>query len=251
MKITVENKAAKFLIRLADTEMVLGQRLCEMCSNGPFLEEDIAMSNTALDLIGRAEELYKIIAEIEGNKHSADDYVYRRNEREYFSIKLVEMPNEDFAWTIARSYLHDVYIREIFRQLKDNSSISGVSPLAEKVLIEIEYNHEKVRDWMYRLGLGTEESNQRMQAAVDHMYRYVAEMFNFDDIDNEFISDTAAIEANWQKEVALTLAETNIKEPEIRDVVMRDYREGFHTEHLGHLLSELQYLTRAYPEAKW
>lgn len=251
MKITIENSAAQFLIRLADTEMILGQRLSEMCSKGPYLEEDIAMSNTALDQIGRAEELYKIAAEIEGNKFTPDDYVYRRNEREYFCLKLVEQPNEDFAWTQARSYLHDVWAYELFSQLKQNTSIPNLSGLAEKVLIEIQYNLDKSKDWMFRLGLGTEESNERLQKAVNHLYRYVAEIFAFDAVDKEFIPDPSSLEANWKKEVTLTLSEVNIEEPEVKKVYMRDFREGYHSEYLGHLLNDLQYLTRSYPDAKW
>ncbi|MBK8927978.1 MAG: phenylacetate-CoA oxygenase subunit PaaI [Crocinitomicaceae bacterium] len=118
MPIIIDKPEAKFLVRLADTELVLAQRLCEMCSNGPFLEEDIALSNIALDLIGRAEQLYLLVAEVEGKGLSADDYAYRRNEREYFSMKLVELPNTDFAWVIVRQYLHDVYMQELFSQLQ-------------------------------------------------------------------------------------------------------------------------------------
>jgi ring-1,2-phenylacetyl-CoA epoxidase subunit PaaC len=250
MKITIDNEAAKFVIRLADTEMILGQRLSETCSNGPFLEEDLALSNVALDLIGRAEQLYNIVSEIEGKGLTADDYAYRRNEREYFCIKLVEQPNTDFAWTIARSYLHDVYVNEVFTHLL-KSDIPNLAGLAEKVLIEIRYNLSHARDWMLRLGIGTEESNGRIQEAVDQMFRYVPEIFNWDDIDKKYIADTGAIEANWKSEVSGLLKEAKINEPELKDVIMRDYRNGFHSEFLGHILSEMQFLPRAYPDAKW
>ncbi|MCB9225249.1 MAG: 1,2-phenylacetyl-CoA epoxidase subunit PaaC [Crocinitomicaceae bacterium] len=250
MRITIDNDAAKFVVRLADTEMILGQRLCEMCSNGPFLEEDIALSNVALDLIGRAEQLYKIVSEIENKGLSADDYAYRRNEREYFCLKLVEQPNTDFAWTITRSYLHDVYANEVFKQLL-KSDIPNLAGLSEKVLIEIRYNLTHARDWMLRLGIGTEESNSRVQGAVDQMFRYVPEIFHWDVVDNKYLSDTAAIEKSWKSEVSALLKEANIKEPELMDVVMRDYREGFHSEFLGHILTEMQFLPRAYPDAKW
>lgn len=250
MNIRIDKDEAKFVIRLADTEMILGQRLCEMCSNGPFLEEDIALSNVALDLIGRAEQLYRIVAEIEGKGLTYDDYAYRRNEREYFCIKLVELPNTDFAWTIARSYLHDAYVKEVYTQLL-NSNIPNLAGLAEKVLIEIRYNFSHARDWMLRLGIGTDESNSRLQTAIDNMFRYVPEIFNFDVIDNKFLTDTASIESNWKKEVSALLAESKINEPELSKIYMRDYREGFHSEYLGHILSEMQFLPRAYPDAKW
>ncbi|MBI3133737.1 MAG: phenylacetate-CoA oxygenase subunit PaaC [Bacteroidetes bacterium] len=250
MAITIDKEQAQFLVRLADTEMILGQRLCEMCSNGPFLEEDIALSNIALDLIGRAEQLYILISEIEGKGLSADDYAYRRNEREYFSIKLVEQPNTDFAWVIARQYLHDVYVKEIFTQLL-SSKIDKVAGLSEKVLKEITYSHVHARDWMFRLGIGTPESNRRLQAAVDHLFKYAGELFAFDSIDKKFLSDITKLEQGWKSAVALTLAEANVKQPEIHKIYMRDYREGFHSEYLGHILSEMQFLPRAYPDAKW
>ncbi|UKN03112.1 phenylacetate-CoA oxygenase subunit PaaC [Paracrocinitomix mangrovi] len=250
MNITIDNDFAKFVIRLADTEMILGQRLSEMCSNGPFLEEDIALSNSALDLIGRAEELYKIVSEVEAKGVSPDDYVFRRNEREYFCIKLVEQPNEDFAWTIARSYLHDVYAKEVFTQLTSSEN-EQLSALAKKVLVEIEYNLDRSRDWMVRLGQGTEESNKRLQVAVDHMYKYISELWDWDEIDNKYLSNADQIKANWETEVKGVLNSSNINIPELSPVFMGDYRNGVHSEFLGHLLTEMQYLPRAYPNAKW
>ncbi|MBK7130895.1 MAG: phenylacetate-CoA oxygenase subunit PaaC [Crocinitomicaceae bacterium] len=250
MPIIIDKPEAKFLVRLADTELVLAQRLCEMCSNGPFLEEDIALSNIALDLIGRAEQLYLLVAEVEGKGLSADDYAYRRNEREYFSMKLVELPNTDFAWVIVRQYLHDVYMQELFSQLQ-KSEIQKLSGLAEKVLKEIRYSLIHAHDWMQRLGIGTPESNQRTQNALNHFYKYVHEMFAFDQLDGKFIPDTQSLEKIWLSAVALTLSESNLQQPEIRKIYQHDYRNGFHTEYLGHLLSEMQFLPRAYPDAKW
>jgi ring-1,2-phenylacetyl-CoA epoxidase subunit PaaC len=250
MKITIENKEAKFLIRIADSSLILAQRLAEMCSKAPFLEEDIAISNCSLDLFGRAEEIYKIIAELEGNKFTPDDYVFRRNEREFFNIKLVEQPNEDFAWTISRQYMHDIWAKEVFTQLRSSKNEQLVG-LCQKVLKEIEYSHIHSKDWMYRLGLGTEESNRRLQAALDHLLKYVEEIFNFDDLDKEYFTDSANIEKVWQDEINLVLSEINIERKEIQPLSMRDFRDGFHSEHIGHLLSIMQYLPRAYPDAKW
>ena len=138
MKITFQNNEAKFLVRIADTSLILAQRLAELCSKAPFLEEDIAISNCSLDLFGRAEELYKIIGEIEGNIHSPDDYVFRRNEREYFNIKLVEQPNEDFAWTVARQFMHDVWAKEVFTQLLEYKNEDAISEL--KIAIKLNPN---------------------------------------------------------------------------------------------------------------
>ncbi|MCG8577311.1 MAG: phenylacetate-CoA oxygenase subunit PaaC [Flavobacteriales bacterium] len=250
MKITIENKEAKFLLRIADTALILGQRVAELCSNGPFLEEDIAQSNISLDLFGRAEELYKIIAKIEGDKYTADDYVFHRNEREYFNLKLVEQPNEDFAWTIARQYMHDVYVQEVFSQFQSSSN-EELAGLSAKVLKEIRYSYLHSKDWMMRLGLGTEESHRRLQDAVSHLRKFVEEIFNWDELDREYYQDCDKIKSNWESEVNATLDACNITREDIPSQSMRDYRDGFHSEHIGHLLSIMQYLPRAYPDAKW
>jgi len=250
MGIKIQNKEAQFIIRLADTEIILGQRLTEMCSKGPFLEEDIAISNLALDLFGRGEELLKIVSNIEGNNYSADDYAYRRNEREYYNLNLSEQPNNDFAWVMAKQYLHDVYVDLVFTQLlkSKNTELAGLS---EKVLKEIQYSLNHSRDWMMRLGLGTDESNSRLQVAINHLWKYIQEIFLFDDIDTEFLENTEAIKTNWFSAIEKLLAEANISIPETKHYDIRDYRKGFHSEHLGPLLAIMQYIPRSYPDAKW
>lgn len=250
MKVSVENKEALWLLRLADTSLIMGQRMAEMCSNGPFLEEDIALSNISLDLFGRAEELYKIVANLDGNKYSPDDYVFHRNEREFYNIKLAEQPNENFAWVIARQFLHDIYAKGAFTQL-ESSKNTDLAGLATKVLKEIDYNLSHCTDWMYRLGLGTEESNQKLQDAIDHLLKYTSEIFNFDELDKSYYSDCTNIEKVWNSEVNRILSEVNIVRKEVPELSMRDFRDGFHSEHIGHLLSIMQYLPRAYPDAKW
>lgn len=250
MKITIENKDAMSVIRLADTSVILAQRLAEMCSNGPTLEEDIALSNISLDLFGRAEELYRIVARMEGNKFTPDEYVFHRNEREYYNIKLVEQPNHDFAWVISRQLLHDIYAKELFTQLS-NSPIHEIAGLSQKVLKEIRYSFMHSHDWTNRLGLGTPESNQRMQAALDHLMKYVDEMFNFDELDRKFIPDPEKLKSTWFSEVDRILGESNLKRNAVAPLSMLDFRQGFHSEHMGHLLSIMQFLPRAYPDAKW
>jgi len=250
MKITIENSEAKFIVRLADTSVILGQRLAEMCSKGPTLEEDIALSNISLDLFGRADELYKIVAKLDGDKFTPDDYVFRRNEREYYNIKLVEQPNEDFAYVIVRQFLHDVYAKEAFTQLL-NSENKELAGLSEKVLKEIRYSYIHCKDWINRLGLGTEESHKRTQSAVDHLMKYVEELFNFDALDKKYFVDCEKLKATWNTEVDTVLSESNLKRNAVAPLSMRDFRDGFHSEHIGHLLSIMQYLPRAYPDAKW
>ena len=250
MGIKIQSKEAQFIIRLADTEIILGQRLTEMCSKGPFLEEDIALSNLALDLFGRGEELLKIISNLEGGHTIPDDYTFRRNEREYFNLKLAEQPNDDFAWVISRQFLHDVYVNEVFIQLLDSKN-AEVKGLAEKVLKEIAYSLEHSRDWMIRLGIGTEESNSRLQKSINNVWKYIQEIFAFDDIDNEFLTDTAAITKTWNAEIEKVFKEANLETPESKKLDIRDYRDGFHSEHLGFILATMQYLPRSYPDAKW
>lgn len=250
MKLNLQQNESKFLIRVADTSLILAQRLAEMCSRGPFLEEDIALSNISLDLFGRSEELYKIICSLENADYTPDDLVFRRNEREYYNIKLVEQPNEDFAWVIARQYFHDAYAKEVFTQLLDSNN-SEVVGLAQKVLKEIKYSFIHSKDWMERLGLGTEESNSRLQTAIDHILKYVEEIFAFDDIDRENLTDADKLKTTWENEINATLTACNLTRKEISPLSMRDFRDGFHSEHLGHLLSIMQYLPRAYPDAKW
>ena len=250
MDLTINKDESKFLIRIADTSLIMAQRMAEMCSNGPFLEEDIALSNISLDMFGRAEELYKIICTIEEAGYTPDDLVFRRNEREYYNLKLAEQPNNDFAWVIARQFFHDAYAKEVYTQLLefDNSEVVG---LAQKVLKEIKYSYMHAKDWMERLGLGTEESNQRMQKAVDHLMKYVEEIFAFDSIDRAFFADADKIKTVWDNDINATLEACNLTRKEIMPLSMRDFRDGFHSEHMGHLLSIMQYLPRAYPDAKW
>ena len=250
MAIIIENQLAKFLVRLADTEIILGQRLAEMCSNGPTLEEDIALSNLGLDCFGRGEELMKLVSEIEGGELSPDDYVFRRNEREYFCIKLVEQPNNDFAWVVIRQFLHDVYVTEIFNQLLSHEN-QELAALSKKVLKEIEYSQIHAHDWIMRLGNGTEESNKRTQNAVDIMWKHVEELFNFDEVDTAILPHADQIKAIWDNTVNDLFSKANINRPEDKKRHILDFRDGFHTEYLGLILADMQYLPRAYPDAKW
>jgi ring-1,2-phenylacetyl-CoA epoxidase subunit PaaC len=250
MAITIENKLAKFLVRLADTEVVLGQRLAEMCSNAPTLEEDIALSNLGLDCFGRGEELMKLVAESEGGELTPDDYVFRRNEREYFCLKLVEQPNTDFAWVVVRQFLHDVYATEVFNQLLTHEN-QELAALSKKVLKEIEYSQIHSYDWIVRLGNGTEESHRRIQNAVDGVWKYIEEIFKFDEVDKAFLPHYEQIQTIWDKTVNDLFAKANITRPEDKKRHILDYRDGFHSEHLGMLLADMQYLPRAYPNAKW
>lgn len=250
MAITIKASLAKFLIRLADSEIILGQRLAEMCSNAPTLEEDIALSNLSLDCFGRGEELMKLISIAEGDLYTPDDYVFRRNEREYFCIKLAEQPNNDFAWVVVRQFLHDVYVTEIFTQLLNHDD-QELAALSKKVLKEIEYSQLHSHDWIVRLGNGTEESKLRTQNAFNLMWKHVEELFKFDEVDRAQLPHHDQIETIWNTIVNNTLNQAGLERPKDDKRHIRDFRDGFHSEHLGLILADMQYLPRAYPDAKW
>ncbi|MDX1351328.1 MAG: 1,2-phenylacetyl-CoA epoxidase subunit PaaC, partial [Putridiphycobacter sp.] len=206
--------------------------------------------NLGLDCFGRGEELMKLVAELEGGELTPDDYVFRRNEREYFCLKLVEQPNNDFAWVVVRQFLHDVYATEVFNQLLTHEN-QELAALSKKVLKEIEYSQIHSHDWIVRLGNGTEESHRRIQNAVDGVWKYIEEIFKFDKIDKAFLPHYEQIQTIWDKTVNDLFAEANITRPEDKKRHILDYRDGFHSEHLGMLLADMQYLPRAYPDAKW
>ncbi len=243
-----------YSLRLGDDAWILSHRLSEWCSNGPFLEEDLALTNLALDLIGRAQGFYKYAAELEGKGKTEDDLAYRRNERQYFNHLLVEMPNGNFADTIARQLYVSVFEYYFFNELK-NSSDETFAALAAKTLKEVKYHMAHAVDWTIRLGDGTEESHWKMQRALDSLWMYTGELFEMDEVDNELLQqciavDVIALKAKWQEHIERVLKQATLKQAE--DAYMQTgSRKGIHTEHLGHMLGDMQYLQRAYPDAKW
>lgn len=244
----------KYAIRLGDDAVVLGHRLSEWCSFGPFLEEDLALTNVALDFIGRARMFYSYAAELAGDGSTEDTYAYTRDNREFTNLLIHELKNGDFAFTMVRQYFVDVYTLAYMQQLQ-KSSDQTLAAIADKVVKESRYHLRRSYDWMLRLGDGTEESNRRMQEAVENLWGYVPEMFEMDDLERELAEagigvDAAALENDWYATVRATLAQANLKEP-IGDWSIRGGREGTHTEALGHILSDMQFVQRAYPGLQW
>lgn len=244
----------KYILRLADNSFVYGHRVSELCSKGPFLEEDIAMTNMALDYLGQATALYKHAAALEGKGRSEDDMVYRRTERNFYNHLITELPEGDFGFTMARMFLLSVYHIHLFEELSKSKDeiLAGV---AAKALKEIKYHLRHTSNWMLRLGDGTEESNKRVQNALNDLWMYTGELFMTDEIDEAAVTsgigtDVSKIQAVWKKEVKAILDESHLKMPE--DGFMQSgSRKGIHTEHLGFMLAEVQYLQRTYPDAKW
>lgn len=251
---TTTNALYQYCLRLGDDAVVLGHRLAEMCSRGPFLEEDLALTNIALDYTGRAQLYFEYAAEIENRGRNGDDLVYRRPEREFYNHLLCEQPNTDFAYVIVREFLFAAYDRFLLDDLCAGKDARLVE-IAAKTLKETRYHLAHASDWMIRLGCGTEESSARMQRALDALWPYTGELFEMDDVDLQLLeqgiaADLHTIRSLWQTEVRQTLQRAKLRQP--ADGYMHTgSRKGVHTEHLGHLLAEMQYLVRAYPEAVW
>ncbi len=244
----------EYLLRLGDNALVLGHRLSEWCGHGPVLEEDIAMSNIALDLVGQATLWLERAAEVEGKGRSADDLAFRRDALDWRNCLLAEQPNGDFAVTMARQFLFDCHHLALLEALR-GSADAGVAAVAAKAVKEAAYHRGHSGGWLVRLGDGTEESHARAQAALDLLWPYTAELFEADAIDRAMAArgigpDPAGLGPAWDAAVAETLAEATLARPEPGHAVSGG-RRGVHSEHLGFLLAEMQFLPRAYPDARW
>lgn len=243
-----------YTLRLADNPLILGHRLGEWCSKAPILEEDLAITNMALDMIGRAESILRYAADIEADGRTEDDLAYKRAERKYYNHLLIEQPNGDFAYTIARQLFNSVFEFYYYSELM-NSKDETLAAIAAKSIKEIKYHLKHASDWTRRLGDGTEESNARMQKAIDELWMYTGELFENDELDENLIAlgiapDASAIKGKWKTAIMDLLAEARLKVP--ADTYMQSgSRQGVHTEHLGYILADMQYLQRAYPDAKW
>ncbi len=244
----------KYLLRLGDNALIQGHRLSEWCSRGPLLEEDLALTNMALDNIGRAQAILKYASEVEGLGKTEDDLAYKRGEREFYNNLITEMPIGDFAYTIAKQLLIAVFEYYQFTELSKSKdeTIAGISA---KSLKEVRYHLAHARDWTYRLGKGTEESNTRLQQAFSQLWMYTGELFEMYEEDAIVKTAQIGIDLNELREgyynmLSAILNDSNIKIPVV-DYMQTGSRKGIHTEYLGHILSEMQYLQRAYPDAKW
>ena len=242
-----------YTLRIADSSLILGQRMSEWCSKGPTLEEDIAMSNISLDMFGQANGFYQYAAQLNGLK-SADELAFRRNEREFFNHQLAEQENGNFGSTIVRNFLHDVFNFLFYTQLT-NSKDETLSALASKSLKEVKYHLRHSSNWLFRLGDGTAESNTKAQVALEELWMYTGELFEMDTLDTELLNtgiavDNSALKSDWDTMVNNTIAKAKLIRPE-DEYMATGGKKGLHTEYLGFILSEMQYLQRAYPDAKW
>lgn len=249
-----ETPLVLYTLRRADDALILGHRLSEWCGHAPVLEEDMALANMALDLLGQARELYSYAARVEGKGNDEDKLAYLRDVRQYRNILLVEQPNGDFARTMVRQFFYSVFADLYWRAMmgSKDTTLAAIAAKSEK---ESAYHFRHSSEWIVRLGDGTGESHSRAQEAIEHLWAYTGEMFDVDDAERGLIDagiaiDPATLKAQWRKIVSGVVAEATLTLPS-NDWMQQGGRIGHHSEHLGHLLSELQSLQRSFPGATW
>ncbi|NKW77844.1 phenylacetate-CoA oxygenase subunit PaaC [Rhodobacteraceae bacterium R_SAG7] len=245
----------EFLLRMGDNTLILGHRVSEWCGHAPVLEEDIALANTALDLIGQTQMWLGLAAEVQGEGKTADDLAFLRDAWDFRNLLLLEMPNGDFGQTLMRQFLFDAWHVLQLRALS-GSSDERVAAIATKAVKEATYHLERSAETVVGLGDGTEESHARMQAALDYLYPYVGEMFLSDAVDAALVEsgiapDPASLRADYDDTLARVLGEATLALPKARRARGGGRDGKMHTEHLGHLLTTMQWMQRAYPGATW
>jgi ring-1,2-phenylacetyl-CoA epoxidase subunit PaaC len=249
--ISVANEARlEYVLRIADSSLILGHRLSEWCGHGPVLEEDIALTNVALDLIGQARSLYAYARALDINGRSEDEFAFERNESEFRNVTIVELRNGDYGFTIMRNFLFTAFQRELWAALQ-GSVESPLSEIARKSLTETRYHVQHASDWVIRLGDGTDESHARMQSALDALWPYIAEFFSSSAIDDADAGPKwSTFEGGWLSAIRPVLDVATLQIPTPTSFLSRG-KEGIHSEHLTPLLAEMQYLQRAYPNCDW
>ncbi|MFK4751603.1 1,2-phenylacetyl-CoA epoxidase subunit PaaC [Oceanobacter antarcticus] len=245
----------EYLLRLGDSAVVQGQRLCEWCGRAPALEEEMALMNVGLDLFGQARNWLEFTAELLDDGRSADQLVFCRDERAYRNLLLVEQPNGDFAVTMLKQFFYDAWHYHVLTALKASSD-KRIAAIAAKALKEVTYHLRRSSDWVQRLGDGTEESHDRMVKALDVVWRFTVELMSGDEVENRLaaagvIAAPELIAEQWLATVSQVLEQATLTVPSAAPSFYLSGREGMHTECLGVLLAEMQFLQRAYPDAVW
>ena len=262
MTMTRDEQLFEYVLRMGDTDVVLAQRLGEWIGHGPILEEDIAIANVGLDLLGQGRMWLDYAGAIEarfnGKGRTEDELAFLRDGPAYRNLQLVELPNGDFATTMARQLYFDQWHLLLLGALMPSAD-ARVAEIAAKARKEVAYHAERSVDWVIRLGDGTEESHRRVQTSIDELWPYTGEMFAPDGVDlalieDAIVPDVRALHAPWLNAIDAVLDEATLQRPQgdwMHGAKGRGGKQGVHTEHLGHLLSEMQFLQRAYPAAKW
>lgn len=253
-----DDPGVQYLLRIGDSCLVMAQRLAEWSGRAPTLEEDIALSNTALDLVGQARAVLtragRLEAERGGHEHSEDDLAFLRDERDFRNVTLVELPRGDFASTMLRNFAMATFLKLLWTKL-ERSSDAELAGIAGKALKEARYHQEHAADWVVRLGDGTAESASRMKAAVDQLWPYMAELFESDTIDAaaeaaDLGPRWADLAVDWRSEVDAVFADAGLTAPADR-AFRSTGKAGRHSEHLGYILAEMQHVQRAFPGGTW
>lgn len=252
---TKQELLVEIMLRLADDRLIHGHRLSEWTGHGPELEEDLALANMALDMIGHAAALYGYAAEIEG-KEDEDYYAYFRDDIDFKNVAMIELPKGDFAFTMARQFLFSAYSYYLYQKLIETVDDEQFNGMLRKHFKEIKYHLRHSREWVLRLGDGTEESHQRIQDAFNEIWMYTGELFDLDETDQIAIKENLFVEVDsfkdeWRSLVDDVLEEATLEVPDDDQYMFSGSRQGRHTEHLGRLLSEMQFLRRSYPDAVW
>lgn len=248
------NPAVQYLLRVGDTCLVHGQRIAEWCGHAPVLEEDIALSNMALDLIGQARAVLTHAGSVEGRGHDEDQLAFLRDERDYRNVTLVELPRGDFAFTVLRNAVMATFFKLLWQQL--GSSVDAeLSGIAGKAVKEARYHQQHAADWVVRLGDGTPESQRRALAALDQLWPYTPELFEADAVDEAAHASGLGprwsdLRPAWTAEMATILAEAGLPVPKA-SAFRSTGKLGVHSEHMGFLLAEMQHLQRAFPGGVW
>lgn len=250
----MNNNLYNYILGIADNNLILGQRLGELCGHGPSLETDIACTNISLDLFGQVRSYFQFAAKIAGDSRDEDTIAMMRPEREYVNTLLVEQPNTDFAYTIARQFLFDVY-HYMFLTGLQNSSDETLSAIAKKSIKEVSYHLRFSSDWVKRLGDGTEESHERIQNAINDLWTYTDELFHQTEADKIMIAegigvDTFMLKEKYYNKISVVIKEATLEVPELK-YFQKGGKQGIHTENMGYILAELQYMQRAYPNMTW
>ncbi|MEI6410779.1 MAG: 1,2-phenylacetyl-CoA epoxidase subunit PaaC [Bacteroidota bacterium] len=250
----MEAQQLQYILSLSDNALILSQRLGEWCGHGPVLEQDIAMTNIALDLLGQARMLYEHAGALEGKGRTDDDFAYFRDAHQFYNVQLVEQPNDDWAYTIARQFFFDAYHFPLWQALRQSKD-ARLAEIAEKALKEVTYHLRFSSEWMIRLGDGTELSRQKIQTAVDDLWMFTGELTTPNAIDLWATEagigpDLAQIKHLWMQKIDAVLEEATLVKP-TGQWMQTGGKDGKHTEHLGFMLAEMQHLQRTYPGLTW
>lgn len=244
----------QYIFGIADNALILGQRLGELCGHGPTLETDIAGTNIALDLLGQTRSYYQYVAQLQGGEATEDTVAFLRLERDYKNVLLVEQPNTDFAYVMARQFLFDQFHLLLLEKLQFSQD-ETLAAIAKKSIKEVSYHVRFSSDWVRRLGDGTDESHLRMQDAIDHLWQFTEELFEMTQADSEMVAqgigvDVSQLKSTYYQNVNEVLSEATLKTP-VLEFFQKGGKTGRHSEHMGYILTDLQYMQRTFPNMTW